>query len=142
VCKFEIVYSAREQSPGTVADGDATCPFTDCGRVVDGDEVKRQAQAGDMDEQLFAVVFRRRIETRTKTGKRGRDKWERGYRAPRPEDDNRIEVGKRLDEMMPEWEALDIVPSEAIGDLSNYNRGHRMYGIHRWLDMFAPRHRF
>ena len=139
VCTFEIVSNAREQSPGTVADGDATCPYPDCGRVVDGDEVKQQAQAGGMGEQLYAVVFKRRIETRIKSGKRGRDKWERGYRTPRPEDDNRIDIGKRLADILPEWEALDIVPSEAIGELSNYDRGHRMYGMRRWIDMFSPR---
>ncbi len=82
ICEFEIVAAAKEQSAGTVADGDATCPFPDCGRVVDGDEVKRQAQAGGMGEQLFTVVFKRRIETRVKSGARGRDKWQRGYRSP------------------------------------------------------------
>lgn len=139
VCSFEIVRNAREHSAGTVADGDGTCPFPDCGRVVDGDEIKRQAQAGGMGEQLFAVVFKRRIETRTKSGKRGRDKWERGYRAPRPQDDNSALIAQRLAEKMPEWEALDMVPSEPLGDLSNYDRGHRMYGMTHWRDMYSPR---
>src|SRR5262249_2875331 len=95
-CSFEIVHSVNEHSAGTVADGDATCPYPDCGRVVDGDEVKHQAQAGKMGQQLYTVVFRRRIETRTKSGKRGRDKWQRGYRAPRPEDDNSAAIRTRL----------------------------------------------
>ena len=112
VCSFEIVKSAKEQSNGTVARGDGTCPYSDCGRVIDGDEIKRQAQAGQMGEQLFAVVYKKRFEKRLKSGKRGKDKWVRGYRAPRPEDDNGAEIQARLAEKLTEWEALDIVPSE------------------------------
>lgn len=138
-CTFEIVTTAKEQSEGTVSGGDGLCPFPDCKRVIHGDSIKTQAQAGGMSEQLFAIVFKRRIETRTKSGKRGRDKWERGYHAPRPEDDNSTEIAARLAEKMPEWEAFDFVPSEAIGDLSNYDRGHRMYGMRQWSDLFTAR---
>ena len=90
--------SVQEQFPGTVARGDGHWPYADCGRVIDGKEVKQQAQGGRMGEQLFAVVYKRRVETRTKSGKRGRDKWVRGYRAPRPEDDNGAEIRDRLAE--------------------------------------------
>jgi putative DNA methylase len=44
-------------------------------------------------------------------------------------------IAERLTEKLPEWEALDLVPSEAIGDLSNYDRGHRMYGMHTWRNL-------
>src|ERR1035437_4970320 len=62
VCRFEIVRGIEDHSEGTVNDGDATCPFIDCGRVVDGDEVKRQAQAGGMGEQLYTIVYKQRID--------------------------------------------------------------------------------
>ena len=50
-----------------------------------------------MGEQLFAIVYKRRVEKILKSGKRGKDKWVRGYRAPRPEDDNSVEIRARLE---------------------------------------------
>ena len=138
VCTFEIVGSAKEQFPSTVVSGDGHCPFADCGRVIDGEEIKAQAQVGRMGEQLFAVVYRRRVETRTKSGKRGRDKWVRGYRAPRPEDDNSAAIRAKLAEKLPEWEALDIVPSERFPEDSNDTRPIQ-YGMPLWRDLFSPR---
>ncbi len=139
VCAFEIVRSVSEHSVGTVSGGDATCPFPDCGRVVGGDEIKRQAQSGGMSDQLFAVAFKRPVEARTKSNNLRNPKWERGYRAPRPEDDNTAEIASRLAEKLAEWQALDVVPSEEIDIISNYDRGHRLYGMHRWIELFSPR---
>ncbi len=138
VCAFEIVGSTEDQFPGTVARGDGHCPYDDCGRVIDGGEIKAQAQAGRMGEQLFAVVYKRRVETRTKSGRRGRDKWVRGYRAPRPEDDNGAAIREKLAEKLPEWEALDIVPSERFPEVSNDDRPIQ-YGMPLWRDLFSPR---
>ena len=138
ICAFEIVRSAEKQFPGTVTRGDGHCPYGDCGRVIGGDEIKMQAQAGRMGEQLFAVVYKRRTETRTKSGKRGRDKWVRGYRAPRPQDDNSADIRAKLDEKLTEWEALDIVPSERFPEVSNDDRP-RQYGMPLWRDLFSPR---
>ena len=138
ICSFEIVQSAKEQSEGTVARGASTCPYPDCSRVIDGDEIKRQAQAGQMGEQLFTVVYKKRVEKILKSGKRGKDKWVRGYRAPRPEDDNSAEIQARLAEKLPEWEALDMVPSETIPD-GNKTTEPQRYGMNVWRDLFSPR---
>ena len=137
VCGFGIVGSAREQSPGTVARGDGTCPFPDCGRIIDGGAIKAQAQAGQMGEQLFAVVCKRRETVRTKTG-RAREKWVRGYRAPRPEDDDGAALRAALDEKLAEWDAFDFVPNERIPD-GNKTAEPLRYGMPRWRDLFSPR---
>jgi adenine-specific DNA methylase len=136
-CGFEIVGHARQQSKGTATGGDAHCPYPDCERVVDGDEVKRQAQAGQMGEQLYTVVYKRRTWTTTKTGKK-REKWVRGYRAPRPEDDVSDLIAERLAVKMPEWEALDIVPTEEVLP-GNKTEEPRRYGMAFWRDLYSPR---
>ncbi|MER8862538.1 DUF1156 domain-containing protein [Mesorhizobium sp. M0751] len=138
-CSFEIVDKVADHSEGTVADGDATCPFPDCARVVNGDEVKRQAQSQGMGDQLFAVVYKRRVETKLRSGAVGKPKWERGYRAPLSEDDNAAGISERLAQRLSDWEALGIVPIEPIDEISNYDRGHRLYGMTQWRDLFSPR---
>ena len=138
LCEFEIVGAASEQSAGTVSRGTATCPYPDCGRVIDGDEIKLQAREGEMGHQLYTVVYKKCVAKTLKSGKRGKDKWVRGYRARRPSDDNGEEIKRLLVEKLPEWEALDIVPSEKIPD-GNKTTEPQRYGMPYWRDMFSPR---
>ncbi len=137
VCEFEVVERSEEQSEGTVARGDGLCPYSDCERQISGDHIKAEAQAGRMGEQLYAVVFKERVLVETKSGRK-REKWVRGYRAPRAEDDNSAEVEARLDEKLPEWEALDMVPRERIPE-GNKTMEPRRYGMAAWRDLFSAR---
>lgn len=137
VCAFEIVGSKDKQSAGTVAKGAGACPFPDCRRVIEGGAVKEQAQAGRMGEQLYAVVYKERVQYKTKAGKT-RWKWVRRFRAPRPEDDNSGEVTARLSEKLPEWEAFDLIPNERFPPDGNDDRPIK-YGMPLWRDLFSPR---
>ena len=137
MCEFEIVGSAAEQSSGTVSRGDGTCPYSDCGRVIDGEAIKTQARDQRMGEQLYAVVYKERLLAKTKTG-RTREKWVRGYRTPRPEDDNTAKIQAMLTEKLPEWDAFDFVPNERFPEVSNDDRPIQ-YGMPLWRDLFSPR---
>ncbi|CAM3225624.1 hypothetical protein SPZE110945_12265 [Sphingomonas zeae] len=120
-----------------MAGGDAICPFSDCNRTISGDEIKRQGQEGKLGDQLYAVVYKRQIVAKTKTGK-NKIKWVRGYRAPQSRDYDQSQISKMLAEKLPEWEAGDVVPSEQYPDNTNDDRP-RQYGMPLWRDMFSPR---
>ena len=138
VVDFEIVTAVKDQSPGTVSGGNGSCPFPDCGRVIDGDEIKAQAQSGQMAEQLYAIVYKEeQITGYTKAGN-PKIKKVRGFRAPRPEDDVREQVRAALDAKLPEWQARNIIPDEEFPENSNDDRP-RQYGMPLWRDMFSPR---
>ncbi|MCT0230966.1 DUF1156 domain-containing protein [Synechococcus sp. CS-1324] len=141
-CGFRIVGSTGEQSAPTVKSGNATCPYTDCGRVIDGDQVKLQAQKGEMGDQIFAVVFKKKLPTEfTKSGKPKKDKWRRGYRSAELVDDNTAEIQTLLAEKLPELEALDAIPSEDIpfGFETNIRWPLHLYGIKKWTQFFSGR---
>lgn len=137
-CTFEIVHKANEQSGGTVNAGNGECPFPDCQRVFDGDEIKTQAQAGEMGDQLFAVVYKQQKKVGvTKSGK-DKVKTERGFRAPRPEDNVSEQVADAITERMSGWGARNIIPQEDVPEGVKTNEPRRS-GMLRWQDMFNPR---
>lgn len=136
--RFEIVEREADHSPGTVKGGDGTCPFPECRRTIDGDEIKAQAQAGRMGHQLYCVVYKeQRIKGYTKNGKPKLEKV-RGFRPPRPEDDVEARVRQRLEERMPLWQAQNVVPDEEIPQ-GHKTEEPRRFGARNWIDVFNPR---
>ncbi len=114
---------AFDPDEGTVSRGVGRSPWS--GDAIDGDYIKAEAQAGRIGQTLYAVVIKR---------KGGSD-----FRAPSYEDYVAVHAAeKELIHLRPHWEAQDIIPTEEIG-ISNYDRGHRLYGIYNWADFFAPR---
>ncbi len=137
ICSFKIVKSVREQSEGIVSDGDATCPYPDCRRVIAGDEIKTVIKSGNMGEQLYAVPYKKRVPYLTKARKRS-EKWIKEYREPKPEDDSSKFVQARLEEKLAEWDVRDVIPDERIPHGSKTKEAIR-FGASYWRDLFSPR---
>jgi adenine-specific DNA methylase len=110
---------------GTVKGGKGISPW-EHGQIVSGDYIKAEAQAGRLGEQLFAVAIKR---------KEGFD-----FRPPTSADLNAFNAAeKELQVRMPVWEAKGILPTEDITKISNYDRGHKLYGMNAWKDVYSPR---
>ena len=138
-CAFRIVNRVAEQSPGTVKDAIATCPYPNCGTTTPRDYISQEAQAGRLSHQLYCVIYRDQWWPLTKSGKpRKRPKTRRGFRIAAPKDDNSDWVAQRLKELEPQWDAADILPNEAVPEGNKTREPHR-YGMPRWVDMFSHR---
>ena len=137
-CSFEIVNGVSQQSPGTVKDAIATCPYPNCGATTQRDYIAQEAQAGRLSHQLYCVIYRDQWWPLTKSGRpRKRPKTNRGFRIATPKDDNSAWVAQRLKELGPQWDTADVLPNEAV-PLGNDNRPHN-YGMSPWRNMFSIR---
>jgi adenine-specific DNA methylase len=158
--RFEAYRIARGRGPNgedpdysTVSDGVGSCAH--CRQAISGDEIKAQAQGrsehGRWTDRLYciaAVRFEPMLDAdgRPQRYKSGERKGEiktrkvRYFRPPNARDlDALATAGQRLADQWPQWEVSGLMPTEEIPLASNYNRGHRLYGITRWCDMFTPR---
>jgi 16S rRNA G966 N2-methylase RsmD len=110
----------------TYKNGTGTSIWT--GETFSGDYIQEMGKADRIEYMLLAVAAAR-------PGIRGRQ-----YRVPTEEDLQAVKAAeKELAVRLPGWEIADLVPSEPIDGISNYDRGHRMYGINTWADFFTPR---
>jgi adenine-specific DNA methylase len=125
--RFEIVTGRKvgkvRPDEGTIKSGVGRSPWT--GQPIDGDYIKAEAQAGRMGQMQYAVV------TKVSGGIE--------FRGATTQDGEAIRQAEHdLSNKKQGWIGRGIVPSESIG-VSNYDRGHRLYGINYWSDFFSPR---
>jgi len=132
VCSFEIVSRPKSlglnPDRGTVKGGRSECPR--CHRVIDGEEVKREAQNGRMGHQLYCVCVKKRGLGKNKA------KW--NFRAPTKEENEAVKrAEKRLSEKLPDWQNRNSVPYEEY--FKGFSDRCSIYGIRKWSDLFNPR---
>lgn len=126
-CRFEILRGkdADNSNPdkGTISRGVAVSPWT--GDIIDGDYIKREAQAGRMGQQLYAVAIQ---------NNRGRD-----FRLPTS--DEFVSAKKAEDEMtrvLHAWIDKGLIPFQEVPFGSKTSEPIR-YGMTAWYSFFAPR---
>jgi putative DNA methylase len=127
--RFEIIHgdklSGYDPAKGVMSGGSAFSPYDHL--PIDGAYIKGEAQAHRMGHVLYAVAIRK-------------SNGMRDFRAPTQRDIDAIEAARsELERVRPAWEASGILPVEEIGAASNYDRGHRLYGVDKWADMFTAR---
>lgn len=125
---FEIVSgkaAAGIGPSGTVAGGNARSPYDDL--AITGSYIKKEAQEGRLFEVPYAIAVRTASGTRT-------------FRSFGEADSAALDLaGQVLAERRADLERDGYLPSETIPQPANYNRGHRLYGIQTWADMFTAR---
>ncbi len=120
----DVTKSEYNPTDGTVSYGKGECPR--CNVVIEGDEVKRQAQEDEFGFQLFGVRVERYPDT---------NKEKRIIRAPTETDEKAIQKAKEKVDSDPDLHSLlDI----EIPD-GNKTSEPRRYGITKWRNMFTPR---
>ena len=124
---FEILYGKTAKSfatRGTVKGGSGISPWSP--NPIDEKYIKAEAQAGRMGEHLVAVGFK---------GDDGLD-----FRSATDADRHSwFKSVQEVEANLEGWIAADLLPNEEIDPVSNYDRGHRLYGANRWVDFFSPR---
>lgn len=93
---------------------------------IDPDWIKAKAQAGEMRSELYVLAL----------------KTNQGLRFLPPDARERkalVAAGEELARRRANWERNNIIPTEEITAESNYDRGHRLYGMYKWADMFSDR---
>lgn len=124
---FEVVtgrsVDKSDAATGTIRRGTGISPYDNL--VIDSEYIKTEAQAGRMQQVLYAVAI-------------SMPNGDTTFRAPNTTDINALKAANnRLMEVRADWEARGILPTE------DFPHGNDMrpvlYGMPRWADFFTSR---
>ncbi|MYC35295.1 MAG: DUF1156 domain-containing protein [Chloroflexi bacterium] len=137
-CNTATLHPDGEISSGTTARAVAVCPHANCGTTTPKGYLAREAQAGRMGHELYAVIYRDSWTEKTKSGvDKKRPTTFRGFREVDRELDNGELIEGELARLESRWAADDVLPSEEVPP-GNDRRPHT-YGMEKWVKMFNPR---
>ena len=135
-CNISTLHPDGECSGGTTSRAVAVCPQPDCGTTTPKGYLAKEAQAGQMGHQLYAVIYRDSWTTKTKSGtNRKRPTTFRGFAEPTEDHENGASVRAELEKLHPVWESANILPNEKIPE-GNKTKEPISYGMDTWNDMF------
>ena len=114
----------RQPPAPTYKGGSGTSLFS--GQPIADDYIKAKAQLGELKSVLYAVATKATTKLQ--------------FRPTEPKDIRALEAAEcELLRLRPTWERDNIIPIESLSNISNYDRGHRMYGTYKWTEFFLPR---
>ena len=135
-CGFTIVDTPEEHSQGTINRAIPTCPYPDCGATAPKDYITKQAQAGRLGQQMYAISYRDVYWFKSAKGKE-RKGYIDDFRVPTSDDDNSPDVTRALADNAEAWQTSNILPNETVPQ-GDDNRPHQ-YDMGHWIKMFSPR---
>ena len=138
-CNTATLHPDGEMSQGTLARAVAVCPQPNCGTTTPKGYLAKEAQAGLMGHQLYAVIYRDSWKDKTKSGReKKRPTTFRGFLEVNTNYLNGEYIEKELARLEPRWSASDVLPTEEI-PYGNKTKEPLNYGIDKWVTMFNPR---
>ena len=140
-CNTATLHPNGEASDGTTSRAVAVCPHPDCGVTTSKGYLSKEAQAGRMGHQLYAVIYRDSWTEKTKAGKdKRRSTTFRGFLEANTDEANVTLIDSELTRLEPQWAQNGILPDEDI-PLGNKTKEPLNYGMEKWVKMFNPRQR-
>ena len=138
-CNTATLHPDVAAEEGTTSRAVAICRHPHCGATTPKGYLAKEAKAGRMDHQLYAVIYRDSWTEKTKAGKdKKRPTTFRGFLEVDDSRDNGVFIDSELKRLEPQWAVKGIFPEEDI-PYGNKTKEPLNYGMGKWVKLFNPR---